>query len=241
VYARILNAEPIARSVFAAFFHEVSMMPARLRRSFLSIGWLVCIVTSSAWSSLSSAQQSDLAERMKDPAQWPMAARDYANTRYSELDQINKSNASHMQIAWTFSVGVDRGQEAAPIIVDGTMYVVGPYAGTYPNRVFALDATSGELKWSYAPKPEPSAKGVACCDVVNRGLAFDNGKIFLNTLDNHTVAIDAKTGKELWHTKLGEINRGETITMAPGGRQRQSARRQQRRRTGSSRLGHRGR
>lgn len=152
---------------------------------------------------------------MTDPAQWPMAARNYANTRYSELDQINRSNASRLQLAWTFSVGADRGQEAAPIIVDGTMYVVGPYAGPYPNRVFALNATTGELKWSYAPRPEPAAKGVACCDVVNRGLAFDEGKIFLNTLDNHTVAIDAKTGKELWHTKLGEINKGETITMAP--------------------------
>jgi PQQ-dependent dehydrogenase (methanol/ethanol family) len=144
-----------------------------------------------------------------------MAAHDYANTRFSELDQININNASRMQLAWTFSVGADRGQEAAPIIVDGTMYVVGPYAGPYPNRVFALDATTGELKWSYAPRPEPAAAGVACCDVVNRGLAFDDGRIFLNTLDNHTVAIEAKTGKELWHTKLGEINRGETITMAP--------------------------
>ncbi|MGY4445838.1 glucose dehydrogenase [Bradyrhizobium sp. i1.3.1] len=152
-----------------------------------------------------ASAQSDLAGRMKDPGQWPMAARDYANTRYSELDQINASNASRLQLAWTFSVGVDRGQEAAPLVVDGTMYVVSPYAGPYPNRVFALDATTGELKWSYAPKPEPAAAGVACCDVVNRGLAFDNGKIFLNTLDDHTVAIDARTGKELWaHQARGD-------------------------------------
>ncbi|WP_035639225.1 PQQ-dependent dehydrogenase, methanol/ethanol family [Bradyrhizobium sp. ORS 375] len=158
---------------------------------------------------------SDLERRMQDPAQWPMPARDYANTRYSPLDQINTGNAGQLQLAWTFSIGADRGQEAAPIIVDGIMYVVGPYDGPYPNRVFALDATTGDLKWSYAPKPEPAAKGVACCDVVNRGLAFDNGKVFLNTLDDNTVAIDAKTGKEIWHTKLGEINKGETITMAP--------------------------
>jgi lanthanide-dependent methanol dehydrogenase len=158
---------------------------------------------------------SDLPTRMQDPNQWVMAARDYANTRFSPLDQINTDNAKQLQLAWTFSVGADRGQEAAPLIIDNTMYVVGPYAGPYPNRVFALDATTGELKWSYAPKPDPAAKGVACCDVVNRGLAYDNGKIFLNTLDNHSVAIDIKTGKELWHSKLGEINRGETITMAP--------------------------
>ena len=79
--------------------------------------------------------------------------------------------------------------------------------GPYPNEVFALDATTGDLKWSYAPKPDPAAQGVACCDVVNRGMAYDNGKIFFNTLDDHTVALDAKTGKELWHTKLGEISK----------------------------------
>jgi PQQ-dependent dehydrogenase (methanol/ethanol family) len=112
-------------------------------------------------------------------------------------------------------VGADRGQEGAPLVVDGTMYVAAPYWGVHPNQVFALDATSGDLKWSYAPKPNPAAKGVACCDVVNRGLAYDNGKIFLATLDDHLVAIDAKTGKEAWHTSLGDINRGETITMAP--------------------------
>src|SRR3954452_23793376 len=179
--------------------------------SFLAYLPLACL----AQSSPNPADRSSLADRMKDPAQWPMPARDYANTRYSDLDQINTTNASQLQLAWTFSVGVDRGQEAAPIVVDGTMYVVSPYAGPYPNRVFALDATTGELKWSYAPRPEPAAAGVACCDVVNRGLAFDNDKVFLNTLDNHTVAIDANTGKELWHTKLGEINKGETITMAP--------------------------
>src|SRR3954464_12919115 len=186
------------------------------RSAALAAGCIATMVAAGQSSpAFAQAPSSDLAARMKDASQWPMAARDYANTRYSELDQINTSNASQLQLAWTFSVGVDRGQEAAPLIVDGTMFVVSPYDGPYPNRVFALDATTGELQWSYAPRPEPAAKGVACCDVVNRGLAFNNGKIFLNMLDNHTVAIDAKTGKELWHTKLGEINRGETITMAP--------------------------
>ena len=99
--------------------------------------------------------------------------------------------------------------------MNGVVYVVGPYAGVHPNQVFALDVSNGDLKWSYAPKPDPAAQGVACCDVVTRGLAYDNGKIFLNTLDGFSVAIDANTGKELWHTKLADINKGETITMAP--------------------------
>jgi PQQ-dependent dehydrogenase (methanol/ethanol family) len=144
-----------------------------------------------------------------------MAPRDYANTRYSPLDQIEADNVGNLTVAWSFSVGADKGQEAAPLVVNGTMYVVAPYAGPHPNQVFALDAGTGQLKWSYSPKPNLSASGVACCDVVTRGLAYDNSKIFLNTLDDYSVALDANTGKELWHTKLGDINQGETITMAP--------------------------
>jgi lanthanide-dependent methanol dehydrogenase len=173
-------------------------------------------------SGISIAASQDAAKAAKDDlvvsadkTQWVMPAKNYASTRFSELDQIDAANVGDLQLAWLFSTGADRGQEAAHIIVGDTLYVVGPYAGPAPNQVFALNAISGELKWSYAPKPEPAAMGVACCDVVNRGVAYDNGRIFFNTLDNHTVALDAKTGTELWHSKLGEINKGETITMAP--------------------------
>jgi len=114
-------------------------------------------------------------------------------------------------VAWTFSVGSSHGQEAAPIVVGDTLYVV----GAYPNELFALDAVTGELKWKYSPRVDPSSQGVACCDVINRGEVYDNGKIFFNTLDDHTVAVDAKTGKEVWAVQLGQITKGETITMAP--------------------------
>ncbi|WP_363351586.1 PQQ-dependent dehydrogenase, methanol/ethanol family [Methylocystis echinoides] len=150
-----------------------------------------------------------------DPAQWPMPSKNHASTRYSELDEINAGNVGQLQLAWSFSLNADRGQEAAPLVIDNMIYVIAPYSGPSPNQVFALDATTGVLKWSYAPKPEPAAAGVACCDVVTRGLAYDNGRIFLNTLDNHTVALDAATGAEVWRVKLGDINRGETMTMAP--------------------------
>lgn len=162
-----------------------------------------------------TAPASDLEALSKDPRQWPMAPRDYANTRYSPLDQITTENASRLTLAWSFSVGADRGQEAAPIVVNNTMYVVAPYYGPHPNRVFALDASTGELKWSYAPKPNPAAAGEACCDVISRGLAYDHGKVFLATLDDNLVAIDADSGHELWHTLLGDFNTGMTVTMAP--------------------------
>ncbi len=161
------------------------------------------------------AQADDLNALSQDDKQWVMAPKNYANTRYSGLDQINAGNIADLHVAWTFSVGADRGQEAAPLVVDGTMYVVSPYVLPNPNQVFALEAATGDLKWSYTPKPNPSAMGVACCDVVSRGIAYDNGKIFLATLDMNAVAIDVKTGKEVWHKQLGDINKGETITMAP--------------------------
>jgi alcohol dehydrogenase (cytochrome c) len=161
------------------------------------------------------ARADDLNTLSQDDKQWVMAPKNYANTRYSGLDQINAGNIANLHVAWTFSVGADRGQEAAPLVVDGTIYVVSPYVLPNPNQVFALDAATGDLKWSYTPKPNPSAMGVACCDVVSRGIAYDNGKIFLATLDMNAVAIDAKSGKEVWHQQLGDINKGETVTMAP--------------------------
>jgi lanthanide-dependent methanol dehydrogenase len=148
----------------------------------------------------------------EEDGQWTMPAKNYASTRYSGLEEINAGNVRTLKVAWTFSTGVNRGQEAAPLVVGNTMYVVTPY----PNILYALDLTKpGTVKWKYEPKPAAAAQGVACCDYVNRGAAYADGKIFYNTLDAYTVAVDAETGKELWKTKLGEINKGETMTMAP--------------------------
>ncbi|HYG86840.1 MAG TPA: methanol/ethanol family PQQ-dependent dehydrogenase [Azospirillum sp.] len=144
---------------------------------------------------------------------WTMAAKNHAATRFSGLDQINAGTAKDLQVAFTFSLGVLRGQEAAPVYADGTLYVVSPF----PNVVYALDMTKpgAPLKWQYDPRPSASAQGVACCDTVNRGVALAEGKIVFNTLDGQTIALDAATGKELWKTRLADINKGETMTMAP--------------------------
>lgn len=148
-----------------------------------------------------------------EDGQWRWAAKDYANTRYSGLAEITTENVRTLQPAFTFSLGVLRGQEAAPLVVDSTMYVVTPF----PNVLYALDLArpGAPTKWTYRPKPASSAQGVACCDVVNRGASYYDGKIFYNTLDAHTVAVDAKTGAEVWKTQVGDINIGETVTMAP--------------------------
>jgi PQQ-dependent dehydrogenase (methanol/ethanol family) len=148
-----------------------------------------------------------------DDGQWLMAAKDYANTRFSGLNEITASNVSTLTPAWTFSTGVLRGHEGAPLVVGDTMYVVTPY----PNNLYALDLAQpgAPAKWVYKPKPLAASQGVACCDAVNRGAAYADGKIFYNTLDNHTVGVDAATGQEVWKTKIGDIALGETLTMAP--------------------------
>jgi PQQ-dependent dehydrogenase (methanol/ethanol family) len=148
-----------------------------------------------------------------DDGQWLMAAKDYANTRYSGLKDITTANVGQLQMAWSFSTGIPHGHEAAPLIVNGVMYLVSPF----PNKLFALDLTKpgAPLKWTYEPPTIRAAKGVACCDIVNRGAAYYNGNIYYNTLDNQTVAVDANTGEEVWRVTLGDINKGESMTMAP--------------------------
>jgi PQQ-dependent dehydrogenase (methanol/ethanol family) len=144
---------------------------------------------------------------------WTRAAKDYSSSRFSDLNEITTNNVAQLGVRVTFSTGVVAGHEAAPLVVDGTMYVVAPW----PNRLHALDLTQpgAPVKWTYEPKPLAAAKGVACCDVVNRGAAYADGLIFYNTLDNRTVAVDAETGAERWAVTMGDINRGETMTMAP--------------------------
>ena len=154
---------------------------------------------------LSSTEQED--------GQWPMPAKNYSSTRFSGLNEINSGNAQSLKLAWTFSTGVLRGHEAAPIVVNNTMYIVTPY----PNIVYALDLTQpgAPLKWKFEPNPASASQGVACCDFVNRGLVYYDNRIYFNTLDDQTIALDAATGNEVWRTKVGEINLGESITMAP--------------------------
>jgi lanthanide-dependent methanol dehydrogenase len=160
-----------------------------------------------------SVPQPAAAAAQAQDGQWTMPGRNYASTRYSELSEISSGNVNQLRVAFTFSMGVNKGQESAPLVVGDTMYIVSPY----PNILYALDLTQpgAPAKWQYNPKPDAAAQGVACCDVVNRGPTVADGKVFFNTLDAHTVALDAQTGKELWKVKLGEINKGETMTMAP--------------------------
>ena len=145
--------------------------------------------------------------------EWTWQLGDSAGTRFSPLGEINTGNVARLRQVFTFDTGLKRGHEAAPLVVGGTMYVTTPW----PNDVYALDLTrpGAPVKWHYAPQPAAAAQGVACCDVVNRGAVYGNGRLYFNTLDGQTIALDAASGKPVWKVKLAEINKGETITMAP--------------------------
>jgi len=144
-----------------------------------------------------------------DPNQWAMQAGDYFNQRYTKLDQINKDNVKNLKVAWTFSTGVLRGHEGGPLVIGNIMYVHTPF----PNIVYALDLDQeAKIIWKYEPKQDPSVIPVMCCDTVNRGLAYADGIIILNQADTNVVALDAKSGKELWKSTNADPKKGETHT-----------------------------
>ena len=154
----------------------------------------------------------ELIKLSQDAKQWVMPAGNYANTRYSTLKQITADNVGKLQVAWTFSTGVLRGHEGAPLVIGDMMYVHGPF----PNPVFALNlADENKIVWKYEPVQDPSVIPVMCCDTVNRGLSYADGKIFLSQADTTLVALDAKTGKVIWSIKNGDASKGETSTGAP--------------------------
>ncbi len=154
----------------------------------------------------------ELIRLSQDAKQWVMPAGNYAATRHSTLKQITADNVGKLQVAWTFSTGVLRGHEGAPLVVGDVMYVHTPF----PNNVFALDLNNdGKILWKYEPKQDPSVIPVMCCDTVNRGLSYADGKIFLHQADTTLVALDAKTGKVEWSVKNGDPGKGETGTSAP--------------------------
>ncbi|WP_026191080.1 lanthanide-dependent methanol dehydrogenase XoxF5 [Methylobacterium sp. WSM2598] len=155
------------------------------------------------------ALADDLQKEINNPAQQVLQTVDYANTRFSKLDQINTGNVNKLQVAWTFSTGVLRGHEGAPLVVGDTMYVHTPF----PNIVYALDLNQdGKIVWKYEPKQDPNVIPVMCCDTVNRGLAYADGKIILHQADTTVVALDAKTGKVAWSVVNGDPKKGETNT-----------------------------
>lgn len=154
------------------------------------------------------ANESVLTETAK-PEQWAIQTGDYANTRYSELDQITRENVGDLRVAWTFSTGVLRGHEGGPLVVGNMMYVHTPF----PNNIFALDLSdNGRIVWRHTPQQDPEVIAVMCCDTVYRGVAYADGMILSHQADTTLVALDAMTGEEKWSVQTGDPSVGETNT-----------------------------
>src|SRR5215468_7370225 len=197
---RMGNRLPVCRNR-----EECRMRISLITQSAFAVGLLVALpVVASANDELLKMQ-----ENSKD---WVMPNGNYSSTRYSELNQITNENVKNLEPVWTFSTGVLRGHEGGPLVMGDVMYIDTPF----PNIVYALDLKEpGKMIWKYEPKQDPDTIPVMCCDTVNRGVAYADGKIFLYQADTTLVALDAKTGKVVWSVKDGDPTKGETGTSAP--------------------------
>jgi len=160
---------------------------------------------------LAAFANADVEKLTADPKNWAMQAGDMYNQRYSKLKQVNAENVNKLQVAWMFSTGVLRGHEGSPLVIGDMMYIHSPF----PNKVFAMDLNTNKIVWKYEPKQDPAVIPQMCCDTVNRGVAYGEGKVILQQADSTLVALDAKTGKVVWSTKNGDPKLGAVNTNAP--------------------------
>ena len=159
-----------------------------------------------------ASANDELMALSQDANNWVMWGRTYDGTRYSPLDQINKETVGNLQVAWTFSTGVLRGHEGGPLVIGDTMWIHTPV----PNKVFSINLNDQTINWMYSPKQDEAVTvPVMCCDTVYRGLAYAEGKIFLQQADTTLVALDAMSGEVIWKAVNGDPTIGETNTNAP--------------------------
>ncbi len=163
------------------------------------------------WRAGTAQEKVSLGEMSKNSADWVMPSGNYANTRNSTLTQITPDNAKNLTSAWSMSTGATRGHEGQPLVVGDTMY----FQSAYPNHVFAVDLNDYHTKWEYTPVQDPFAVSVACCDLVNRGVAYGDGKVIVDALDGHVIALNASNGTVAWNSKNSDPEMGQTLTAAP--------------------------
>ncbi len=138
---------------------------------------------------------------------WPIYGGDEGNQRYSQASQITPANVNKLTVKWALQLGTNRSQESTPILVGDTLYVTSSFG---PKNVFAVNAKTGEVKWKYSPEMPKAIEQYACCDVNNRGVSYNDGKIFFGRLDSAVTALDAKSGKEIWTTKVVALENANT-------------------------------
>jgi quinohemoprotein ethanol dehydrogenase len=190
-------------------------MPAAMRTYALLAAVLTCAAPAFAASDATRPPAQVTAQRLaqadREPANWMTHGRTYAEQRYSPLAQVNDRNVGELGLAWYAKLDVDHGTEATPLVVDGVMYTTGAR-----SIVYAFDARSGRLLWKYDPQVPAAALGKGCCDIVNRGVAVWQGKVYVGAFDGRLIALDARTGRQLWAVQtIADRTRRYTITGAP--------------------------
>ncbi|RBP12910.1 alcohol dehydrogenase (cytochrome c)/methanol dehydrogenase (cytochrome c) subunit 1 [Roseiarcus fermentans] len=161
---------------------------------------------------VSAAANDSVIKGGQDPNEWAVYGKDYANTRYSPLKSVNTSNVGNLRLAYSFQLGSLRSNESTPLVIGDTMYVSTSWG---PKYVYAIDAATGARKWTYEPDMPDDTLQFACCDVNSRGVTYADGKLFVGRLDGKLVALDAKTGKELWKADVVDYTQGSVITSPP--------------------------
>jgi quinohemoprotein ethanol dehydrogenase len=180
----------------------------------LLVSWIVAALLLSGCDTKTDRSKLPTGERIAtadaEPENWLSHGRNYQETRHSPLDQINHANVAKLGLAWFHDLDTQRGQQATPLVVDGRLYTSSAW-----SKVQAFDAVSGELLWQYDPQVHKSNGAKACCDVVNRGVAFWNGLLYVGTIDGRLIAIDTESGTPRWDSLTVDRNKSYTITGAP--------------------------
>src|SRR2546427_10063063 len=171
---------------------------------------LVAVLLSAAVPMLALAQSAeDLKNDHKAPGNVLTYGMGYSQQRYSPLTRINRDNVKRLVPAWSYSMADNRGQEAQPLVKDGVIYL------TDHEKTVALDARTGKQIWKSVIEYPPDTTRAVCCGIVNRGAAMFEDKLYRTTLDAHVIALDLKTGKEIWRTKSADPKDGYSMTVAP--------------------------
>jgi lanthanide-dependent methanol dehydrogenase len=180
-------------------------------------GVLAAIIAAAAlgsfflWHSRAAAQTVALGEMSQNSSEWVIPQQNYSATRHSTLNEINTDNVKNLKVAWSMSTGATRGHEGQPLVIGNIMY----FQSAYPNHVYAVDLNNYRILWEFTPKQDPFAVSVACCDLVNRGVAYGDGMIITNALDGWVYALHASNGAVVWRYKQADPELGQTVTSAP--------------------------
>jgi alcohol dehydrogenase (cytochrome c) len=173
-----------------------------VRERFKNLMLVAAIAAAASAGFVGTAAQAASGPGYDDPNNWPQYHRSHNAWRFSPLTQINKGNVKNLKVAWVHQPGtITHGLQATPIVIDGVMYTIAP-----DNNVFALDAATGKVLWRYTAKLDPVVKEVFYGSA-SRGVTVGRGKVFVGTLDGRFVALDQKTGKEVWSTQLTDMKK----------------------------------